>query len=419
LLTGARAGCGIDRLIEGPLTEIMARCALEEERRTPLSAEDDLKWHMTFHRDFGHLYDARCPPLPPHVAAGEFVWTNRASKASHIAAHRPTGMPDPCSVAHGIAVPAPLAHAIGVGCGWRWAYRVHAHVLLASRADESGVPHWPKGAILRLGDIVKSSNALDGIGIVVSTDEDGRIQRWSVISRDGDTARGWLVSSDGTTYVESNLEHGARTEPTYLYGHGRSRWHFTTGRRLDGEERTVVNHCHAFGITNTYMRVKEMDRFEGIRAGALVDHMDGPYFEAQFECAETDDGRLHRHGRGVVRFRNGDVVVQRWVLGGLVGIEHIVCSPTCPNPLFAGVTLGAGIPWRISHFELPHGWMDNAYWPTGNSPDAALFWKYVQAGYIGWSPDALKHALSHMPEAARTNPPGASDAAGRETTAVC
>jgi hypothetical protein len=152
-------------------------------------------------------------------------------------------------------------------------------------------------------------------------------------------------------------------------------------------------------ITDTTHFPNGIVRHMRTRSDTISEELLTPVFRAVFACRSASSrGRsCHlRHGQAFVQFRNGDLAIQRWADGDLVGIEAFVCSPTCPSPDFAGRWLGVGLSWRVSWFDLHNddeGWRDNAYWPEGESKDVDLFWRYVMEGHIGWSADARSHAV--------------------------
>jgi hypothetical protein len=403
------------------LCEIAVRCTARDAKALGAACcllrcvvrGDDALWFGLFERWFGALYAS----MPQSVvgcfedAVAHGSWPDFAAEALRSHGREPPPVPSPRLWSFGRPVPPPLVHLLGSGRDWRWMCIVHAtrrecdwlywprygHFAASGESApvRRGGSRWRAGTRrARIGDTDRSG-CLHGLGVEVEIGDDGAVSGWSVGAWDRGTASVWRATCSQGAYDEGSVGRLAvaigRNGPHYHYSP-------SARTRLWSLHRPGAKHHIVLLATYREDAGPTIQRFLAVApdGDSMVERMTTPVFDADFAYRLARNGG-QRHGTATVRFRNGDAVAQTWMNGRLVDIGWFRCSDACPDPRFAGRRLGKGLAWHVLRFDSECGWKDGAYWLSGDSADAADFWRYVVAGHIGWSAETRQHALRFAP----------------------
>jgi hypothetical protein len=384
-------------------------------------ARDDCLWRLLFRRDYGVAYDqSKYLYDPRNLAALAHPWPERVLR--WIALERAVDSPSlPPTVSDEAWLPAPFAFMRAAGKDARWLYIAHARrierhptcdINWVCRAQmfesdgprvgtlclsgegtaswmvsEDGTISWaPSIRRIFIGDAwAMHGDCVDvlggcayGYGVILDVDKaTGQVAAWEERSR---ADRGWCVrvGQDCVTLThdlgsEACIKHTISNE-----GNDRT-WHRMIGNRARGWWFFEDTTGHTYEETIVDEDAKTRTRVTTAQ-GAVSEY--------------TQDASLRRTGLGTTEYANGDRVEHMWDGGDLVAIKAFTCSPRCADSAFARRVIVAPR-WNWARVQVTTLNNDYAYWPLDDPDTERAFWRYVEAGHIGWVPAVRSAALYH------------------------
>ena len=401
-----------------------------------LADDRDHMWRILFVRDFAGIYYGEpvmrepwtCGLHPaeewPQEATDEFghiAWVQHAQDMLSRALPR---KPLP-------HVPPPWALCMSKGKTWKWLYRCHATVI-SPDDPRRGTFTGPGMLLLKdpvshragyfMGDIYNGER--DGYGTVHWLDQKQSfmwrgqkrhpITQWSTGIMAGTNVADVVVMDSKTiqyTMVERKRDPRFDAHLLRLYYSSEMATLCAADRRAgasDGQELVFRERTFTMWQSPLASRLWGVERHPLPGTFVEVQH-DGRLARGTQQrrrrlavtarlrnatCTFSYDNQGRRHGEGIARADNGDVVRGVYLHGITDHIIEYTVSPTCPRTEWASRRIQSTAWRRLTIPASETRRVRTIIWPVGDTPDVRAFWAYVESGLIGWEEDVIDAVLA-------------------------